>query len=61
MTNRGKTPLKGENLEAYLLGDHGVRFNPAQMQSLVDAQARYKMIPASFDVRDVIYPPALRG
>jgi NitT/TauT family transport system substrate-binding protein len=39
----------------------GLRFNPAQMQSLIDAQARYKMIPASFDVRDVIYPPALRG
>jgi hypothetical protein len=29
MTNRGKTPLTGENLEAWLLGDHGVRFNPA--------------------------------
>jgi hypothetical protein len=32
MTNRGGTPLKGENLEAYLLGDHGVRFNPAPTQ-----------------------------
>ena len=29
MTNRGKTPIKGENLEAYVLVDHGVRFNPA--------------------------------
>jgi len=33
MTNRGKTPVKGENLEAYLLGDHGVRFNPAPQPS----------------------------
>jgi NitT/TauT family transport system substrate-binding protein len=39
----------------------GVRFNPAQMQSLIDVQARYKMIPTAFDVHDVIYPPALRG
>ncbi|MGA2393066.1 MAG: ABC transporter substrate-binding protein [Candidatus Lustribacter sp.] len=39
----------------------GVRFNPAQMQALVDVQARYKMIPASFDVHDVIYPAALRA
>jgi NitT/TauT family transport system substrate-binding protein len=39
----------------------GVRFNPPQMQSLIDAQARYKMIPAAFDVRDVIYAPALRA
>jgi NitT/TauT family transport system substrate-binding protein len=38
----------------------GVRFNVAQMQSLVDIQARYKMIPATFDVHDLIYPPALR-
>jgi hypothetical protein len=33
MTNRGKTPLKGENLEAYVLGDHGVRFNPEPQPS----------------------------
>jgi NitT/TauT family transport system substrate-binding protein len=39
----------------------GVRFNPAQMQALIDTQARYKMIPAAFDVHDVIYPAALRG
>jgi NitT/TauT family transport system substrate-binding protein len=39
----------------------GVRFNPAQMQSLVDIQAKYKMLPATFDVHDVIYPAALRG
>jgi ABC-type nitrate/sulfonate/bicarbonate transport system substrate-binding protein len=38
----------------------GIRFNPPQMQALIDIQARYKMIPASFDVHDVIYPPALR-
>jgi NitT/TauT family transport system substrate-binding protein len=37
----------------------GVRFNPAQMQSLIDIQARYKMIPTDFDVHDLIYPPAL--
>jgi len=33
MTNRGKTPIKGENLEAYVLGDHGVRFNAAPQPS----------------------------
>ncbi len=33
MTNRGKTPIKGENLEAYVLVDHGVRFNPAPQPS----------------------------
>jgi hypothetical protein len=33
MTNRGKTPLKGENLEVHLLGDHGVRFYPAPQPS----------------------------
>jgi NitT/TauT family transport system substrate-binding protein len=38
----------------------GVRFNPAQMQSLIDIQARYKMIPSPFDVHELIYPPALR-
>jgi NitT/TauT family transport system substrate-binding protein len=38
----------------------GVRLNPAQFQPLIDMQARYKMIPASFDVRDFIYPAALR-
>jgi NitT/TauT family transport system substrate-binding protein len=37
----------------------GVRFNVAQMQSLIDIQARYKMIPTAFDVHDLIYPPAL--
>jgi NitT/TauT family transport system substrate-binding protein len=39
----------------------GVRFNPPQMQALIDTQARYKMIPVAFDVHDVIYPGALRG
>jgi NitT/TauT family transport system substrate-binding protein len=37
-----------------------VRFIPGQIQSLIDQQAKYKMIPATFDVRDVIYPPALK-
>ena len=37
----------------------GVRFNTAPWQSLIDIQARYKMIPAAFDVHDLIYPPAL--
>ncbi len=39
----------------------GVRFNPTQMQALIDTQARYKMIPATIDARDLIYPPALRS
>ena len=39
----------------------GVRFNPAQIQPEIDLQARYKMIPAPIDVRDLIYPPALKG
>jgi hypothetical protein len=39
----------------------GVRFNPPQMQALINTQARYKMIPVAFDVHDVIYPGALRG
>jgi NitT/TauT family transport system substrate-binding protein len=38
----------------------GIRFNPAQIQMLIDLQARYKMIPATFDVREVIAPSALR-
>lgn len=33
MTNRGKTPLKGENLQAYVLVDHGVRSDPAPQPS----------------------------
>jgi NitT/TauT family transport system substrate-binding protein len=39
----------------------GVRFNPAQIQAVIDLQVRYKMLPASFDARDVIYPAALRA
>jgi NitT/TauT family transport system substrate-binding protein len=39
----------------------GIRFNPAQIQLLIDLQARYKMIPATFDVREVIAPSALRS
>jgi ABC-type nitrate/sulfonate/bicarbonate transport system substrate-binding protein len=38
----------------------GVRFNTAQIQSVIDLQVRYKMLPATFDARDVIYPAALR-
>ena len=38
----------------------GVRFNPAQIQMLINLQARYKMIPAPFDVREVLHPAALR-
>jgi hypothetical protein len=33
MTNRGKTPINGENLQAYVLVDHGVRANPAPQPS----------------------------
>jgi NitT/TauT family transport system substrate-binding protein len=39
----------------------GIRFNPTQIQALIDLQAKYKMLPATFDVREVIYPGALRG
>lgn len=38
----------------------GIRFNPARIQPLIDDQAQYKMIPATVDVHDVIYRPALR-
>jgi len=38
----------------------GVRFSVAQIQPEIDLQTRYKMIPAALDVRDLIYPPALR-
>jgi len=39
----------------------GVRFNTAQIQTVIDLQVRYKMLPATFDPRDVIYPAALRA
>ncbi len=38
----------------------GVRIDPAQVQPLVDLQAKYKMIPQGFDVHQLIYPAALR-
>lgn len=38
----------------------GVRFNPAQIQAVIDLQVRYKMLAGTFDARDVIYPAALR-
>ena len=38
----------------------GTRFDLATLQVLIDADARYKQIAASFDARDFIYPPALR-
>ena len=39
----------------------GVRFNPTQIQAVIDLQVRYKMLPTAFDARDVIYPAALRA
>jgi len=39
----------------------GVRFNPQQIQTLIDLQYRYKMLPAPIDARDLIYPAALRA
>ncbi len=39
----------------------GVRFNPDQIQTLIDLQYRYKMLPAPIAARDLIYPAALRA
>ena len=39
----------------------GVRFNPAQIQTLIDLQVRYKMLPAPMKATDLIYPAALRA
>lgn len=39
----------------------GVTFDLGMIQPLIDAAARYKMIPARFDARDFIYPAALRA
>lgn len=39
----------------------GVRFNLEQIQTLIDLQYRYKMLPAPIAARDLIYPAALRG
>jgi NitT/TauT family transport system substrate-binding protein len=38
----------------------GVRLDPQNLQILIDACARYKLIPDRFDARDLIYPNALR-
>jgi hypothetical protein len=37
-----------------------VRFNPDLIQTLIDMQVRYKMLPAPMNARDLIYPAALR-
>jgi NitT/TauT family transport system substrate-binding protein len=39
----------------------GVRFNPDQIQTLIDLQYRYKMLPAEIAARDLISPAALRA
>jgi NitT/TauT family transport system substrate-binding protein len=39
----------------------GVRFNPDLIQTLIDMQVRYKMLPAPMNARDLIYPAALRA
>jgi NitT/TauT family transport system substrate-binding protein len=38
----------------------GWRLDPANLQPLIDAAARYKMIPERFDAREIIYAHALR-
>ena len=37
----------------------GVRFDPASVQIMIDAAARYTLIPQSFDAKDLIYANAL--
>jgi NitT/TauT family transport system substrate-binding protein len=37
----------------------GVRFDPASVQIMIDAAARYKLIPQRFDAKDLIYANAL--
>ena len=39
----------------------GVRFDLAQIQSVIDLQVHYKMLPAPINARDLIYPAALRA
>jgi hypothetical protein len=39
----------------------GVRFNLAQIQTVIDLQVRYKMLPAPMKAADLIYPAALRA
>jgi hypothetical protein len=56
MTNRGKTPLTGENLEAYLLGDHGVRFNPAPQPSDPPFTAEVKPGKYLYTTRKFVIP-----
>jgi NitT/TauT family transport system substrate-binding protein len=38
----------------------GTRLDPANLQILIDAAARYKIIPDRFDARDLIYQGVLR-
>jgi NitT/TauT family transport system substrate-binding protein len=38
----------------------GWKLDPANLQPLIDAAARYKFIPDRFDAKDLIYPNALR-
>jgi NitT/TauT family transport system substrate-binding protein len=38
----------------------GIRFDPGSVQIMIDAAARYKLIPQRFDAKDLIYPNALR-
>jgi NitT/TauT family transport system substrate-binding protein len=38
----------------------GVRLDPALIQPLIDAAARYNVIAKRIDAKDFIYPPALR-
>jgi NitT/TauT family transport system substrate-binding protein len=45
--------LKNRTLE-------GTRLDPANFQPMIDAAARYKVIPERFDARDLIYANALR-
>jgi ABC-type nitrate/sulfonate/bicarbonate transport system substrate-binding protein len=39
----------------------GVRFSLPQIQTLIDLQVRYKMLPAPINAADLIYPGALRA
>jgi NitT/TauT family transport system substrate-binding protein len=39
----------------------GVRFNPAQIQTLIDLQVRYKMLPGPMSATELIFPAALRA
>jgi len=45
--------LKNRTLE-------GTRLDPANFQPMIDAAARYKIIPERFDARELIYADALR-